>query len=135
MPTTKGPLPRRRDVGLAKVVVVLAGDGLMIGGCGWTATSGSPAGASSSGGAVAGGEAISVSAFAGAAGATGCCGGRGSGTSNGLLHRGHLPRLPAALSFTRIVDVQYGQLNSIAMAMMDRRSLASFLFPDQTLVI
>jgi hypothetical protein len=33
-------------------------------------------------------------------------GGRGSGTNSCLLQRGHLPRLPAALSLTRIVEVQ-----------------------------
>ena len=48
--------------------------------------------------------------------ATGC-GGEffGTGTSTFVPHCGHVPFLPAALSGTWIVTVQYGQLNWIAM--------------------
>ena len=47
------------------------------------------------------------------------------GTSSCLLHRGQRPRLPAAASFTRIVEVQYGQLNSIAIVRLHESSVAS----------
>ncbi|MSR55887.1 MAG: hypothetical protein EXS09_21835 [Gemmataceae bacterium] len=39
----------------------------------------------------------------------------GAGTSTFVPHCGHVPFLPAALSGTWIVTVQYGQLNWMAM--------------------